>query len=60
MERNNEKKGVKMSVTKAKNGYSKIIGVMSDVFGSFPNGDDLMGSITPEEIKERRTLPSQK
>ena len=32
--------------------YFKLIGVMSDVFGSFPLGDNLMESIKPEEIKE--------
>ncbi len=39
-----------MSVTR--NDYSKLIEVMSDVFGSFTHGDDLMRSIKPEEIKE--------
>jgi len=39
-----------MSITK--NGYSKLIEVMSDVFSSFPPGDNLMRSITPKEIKE--------
>ncbi len=39
-----------MSVTK--NDYSKLIDVMSDVFGSFTHGDNLMRSIKPEEIKE--------
>ncbi|GAH61416.1 unnamed protein product [marine sediment metagenome] len=39
-----------MSVTK--NDYSKLIKVMSDVFGSFSLGEDLMRSTTPKEIKE--------
>ncbi len=39
-----------MSVTK--NDYSKAVSVLSDVFGSFHSGDNLMKSITPKEIKE--------
>ena len=39
-----------MSVTK--NSYSKLIDVLSDVFGSFPSGGSLMSSISRKEIKE--------
>ena len=35
-----------------KDNYLKVTGLMSDVFGSFSPGDDLMRSVTPEEIKE--------
>lgn len=36
----------------SENVYPRIVDVMSDVFGSFPAGDELMRSVTPEEIKE--------
>ena len=35
-----------------KGDYPKLIDIMSDVLGSFSCGENLMRSITPEEIKE--------
>ncbi len=50
-----------MSAAETNNGYSKLIEAMSNVFGSFPHGGNLIKSVKPEEIQEKqkeKTVPT--
>jgi len=41
-----------MSAVKTENDYLKLIGIISEVFGSFSPGENLLRHVEPEEIKE--------